>query len=199
MENFRTDDEYYKEIRKDLKQKLDKKRYTHTLGVAYTAASLAMAHGESIEKAYLAGLLHDNAKCIPHNEKIDLCGKYGLFINDAEKSNPDLLHAKLGAKLAKDIYKIEDEEICSAICYHTTGKPGMTMLEKIVYLADYIEPNRKPLKQIEEIRYLAFREIDEAILIVLKNTISYLKEKNVTLDEQTIETYQFYSKQGDIE
>ena len=112
----------FQKISKDLKNRLDKKRYTHTLSVADTAACMAMRFDEDPYRAYLAGLLHDNAKCIEDKKKLALCGKYKLEINTAEQKNPDLLHAKLGSFLAKERYQVEDPEILSSILYHTTGK-----------------------------------------------------------------------------
>lgn len=186
--------ECYKEYHEILQKKLDAKRYEHTIGVAYTAACLAMAHGVSVEKAYLAGLLHDNAKCMSEEQKAKLCEKYGIKLTKAEKANHDLLHAKVGAYHAKNKYGVDDEEVFEAILWHTTGKPDMTALDKIIYIADYIEPNRKMLKRIDEIRSLAFHDLDQAMVMILENTISYLEQKGAIIDEITKETYDFYHK-----
>ena len=115
----------------------------------------------------MAGLLHDNAKCIEDKKKLALCGKYKLEINTAEQKNPDLLHAKLGSFLAKERYQVEDPEILSSILYHTTGKPAMTTLEQIIYIADYIEINRKKLPGMEVTRKLAFTDLDACMLHIL--------------------------------
>ena len=131
------------EMCRKLKQKLNDKRYIHSIGVEYTAANLAFLYGEDVKRARIAGLLHDCAKCIPTDEKLKKAKKLGIPINSSEKANPDLLHGKLGAYYAKEKFGIKDEEILSAITYHTTGKPEMTLLEKIIFVADYIEPNRK--------------------------------------------------------
>lgn len=198
MQNFSTEDEYLKSIEKKLSKELDKKRYVHTLGVAYTAVSLAMAHGDDMYDAYLAGLLHDNAKCIPTNEKRRLCKKYDIRLNDAEEKNPDLLHAKLGAVLAKEKYDVTDNFVLNAIRYHTTGKPGMTELEKIIYIADYIEPNRKMLPDLAKVRMTAFRNLNEAMVLILQGTLQYLKEKNASIDQLTQETYEYYKNLTDM-
>ncbi|MBE5881709.1 MAG: HD domain-containing protein [Lachnospiraceae bacterium] len=182
------------EITKCMKKKLDDKRYLHTLSVAYTAGCMAMRYGYDPYKAYLAGLLHDNAKCITHGKKLSLCAKFGLEISPVERENPDLLHARLGSFLAREKYEVEDEDIISAIAYHTTGKPDMTMLEKIIYISDYIEIHRKPLPNMEEIRTLAFSDIDACMLRILESTITYLTEKKADIDEITLETYDFYKK-----
>lgn len=194
MHTFHTEDDTLKSIEKKLSKELDKKRFAHTIGVAYTAANLAMAHEYDIYDAYLAGLLHDNAKCICVSEKRKLCKKYSITLNEAEEKNPDLLHAKLGAVLAKEKYKITDETVLSAIRYHTTGKPDMSVLEKIIYIADYIEPNRKALPELPNVRVAAFRDLDLAMLLILHGTLTYLEEKQASIDELTNETYQYYQK-----
>ncbi len=192
MQNFSTEDDYLKSLEKKLSKELDKKRFAHTMGVAYTAANLAMAHGEDIYDAYLAGLLHDSAKCMSATEKRRLCKKYDIRLNEAEEKNMDLLHAKLGAVLAKEKYDVEDNFIVNAIRYHTTGRPGMTELEKIIYIADYIEPNRKMLPEMSKIRKAAFRDLNEAMVLILQNTLQYLTDKKASIDQLTQETYDYY-------
>lgn len=182
------------DIRKKLDKALTSKRYTHTLGVAGCAASLAMAHGADIEKANLAGLLHDCAKCIDIQKQFKLCKKYNIELSEAEKQSTALIHAKLGAYIAKNSYGVEDEEVLSAIRWHTTGKPEMTLLEKIVYIADYIEPGRRDIPHLDEIRRMAFKDIDETMVIVLKSCLEYLEGKNAPIDPVTQETYDYYVK-----
>ena len=131
------------EIRKKLKKTLDKDRYEHTKGVMYTAGCLAMANHYPIEKAMLAGLLHDCAKCIPTSEKIRLCEEHHILMTQIELDNPGLLHAKAGMALAEEQYGVTDTDILHAIKVHTTGEPDMSILDKIIYIADYIEPMRK--------------------------------------------------------
>ena len=180
------------EMIKRLKGKLNDKRFVHSVGVEYTAATLAFVHGADVEKARIAGLLHDCAKCLPAEEKLRKAKKHGLPINRSEKLNPDLLHGKLGAYYAKRKYDVKDEEILSAITYHTTGHPDMTLLEKIIFVADYIEPNRKMVKDMEEIRKEAYEDIDKCIIHSLKNTLDYLNSKQYVVDEITEQTYYFY-------
>ena len=141
-----------KDLKKDLKREMDDSRYEHTLGVMYTSAALAMRYEYDMERAMLAGLMHDCAKCIPNAKKLKLAEKNGLEITELERNNPFMLHAKVGAMLAKVKYDIDDEEVLGAIRWHTTGKPNMNLLEKIVYVADYIEPNRCEAPRLEEIR-----------------------------------------------
>lgn len=180
-----------RDIQKKLKLVLDHKRYEHSVGVMYTSAALAMAHGVDIDNAMLAGLLHDCAKCISKKESVELCDSYNIQLTSYERENPGLLHAKLGATLAKELYQLDDEDILNAIKYHTTGRPGMSDLEKIIYVSDYIEPHRST-PNIEGIRTVAFNNLDRAIEECSKRTISYLKSINTVIDPATEETYRYY-------
>lgn len=188
------DEEIYKKIRKQLKKELDHKRYTHTRGVAAICVALAMAHGFDMNKAYLAGLLHDNAKCIPTEDKLKLCSKYKISLSESEKKNPELIHAKLGAYRLKDTFDISDQDIFSAVCCHTTGKINMSVLDKILYIADYIEPARKPLKGMDAVREMSFRDLDQAMFMILESTLEYLKSNKDDIDSATMETYQYFNQ-----
>lgn len=185
------------EIRKSLKKELDKSRYEHTMGVMYTAAALAMAHGADQKKAMLAGLLHDCAKCIPNEEKMELCKKYHIELTQAEIDNPALIHAKLGAFLARKKYHVTDEEVLHAILVHTTGEPGMNLLDKIIYIADYIEPGRDKAKNLPVVRPLSFQNLDTALLKILGDTLDYLKSTGKEIDTLTEQTYQYYKSKVD--
>ncbi len=179
-------------IKEKLKKKLSPRRYEHSIGVAYTAAAMAMVYDVNIKAAKYAGLLHDYGKCLSDEDKIKKCKKYGLHISSAESKNPELLHAKLGAYYAKNNFKITNEDILSAIAYHTTGRPNMSILEKIIFIADYIEPNRKPLKDIDIIRKEAFTDMNQCIEHILSNTISYLERNDMVIDNISKETYEYY-------
>lgn len=178
-----------------LKKELDEDRYQHTLGVMYTSASMAMRYGADVTQALLAGLLHDCAKCIPGDKKIHLCEKYGLPVSDVEYENPGLLHARLGAYLAEKKYHIHDQEIIHAISSHTTGRPGMSLLEKIVYIADYIEPGRRDLPNMKEVRPLAFTNIDQCLYRILEDSLVYLNSRNISVDPMTQKTYDYYKNE----
>lgn len=193
-----SDREYYKKLRKKVKDVMTKSRYEHTLGVEFTAASLAMRYEVDIEKAELAGLLHDCAKCIDSEDTLDECKKYNIELTDVEKRNPFLIHSKLGAVHAKKLYGVDDEDIISAIRFHTTGKPDMTMLEKIIFIADYIEPGRDKAPNLKEIRKMSFVDIDEAMYMILKDTLDYLDKGEGEKDELTRETYLFYKNIHDM-
>ena len=183
------------EIRKKLKKALEKGRYEHTKGVMYTAGCLAMAHGYSIEKAMLAGLLHDCAKCIPDDEKIDICEKKDIPITPVEYEAPDkLLHAKLGAYLAETAYGGSDPAILHAIKVHTTGEPDMSVLDKIIYIADYIEPGRDKAPNLEYVRKLAYQNLDACMAEILCDSLKYLSSRGGSIDPTTKMTYDFYKQ-----
>lgn len=184
------------ELRKAMKAVQDPDRYEHTLGVAYTAACLASLYGEDTKKAMTAGLLHDCAKCIESKEKLLLCEQYDLEVSETEKRNPSLVHAKLGAKLARVKYGVTDPDILHAIQYHTTGRPNMSLLEKIVFTADYIEPGRSRAKHLHQIRIQAFSDIDQAIVTILKDTLEYLEQKQEEILPETRETLEYYQSKG---
>ncbi|MCM1049357.1 MAG: bis(5'-nucleosyl)-tetraphosphatase (symmetrical) YqeK [Clostridiales bacterium] len=183
-------------IRKAMEKELSPKRYEHTLSVAYTAASLAMVHGEDTESAILAGMLHDCAKCLPGHKLIDICEKNKIHISEAEKENPmALLHAGVGSFLAHDKYGIDNENILNAIRYHTTGRPNMSRLEKIIYIADYIEPGRKHAANLPQIRRMAFQDLDMTMIKILEDTLAYLSSADGKVDTMTAEAYNYYKKQ----
>lgn len=175
-----------------LEKRLTPERYRHTMGVMYTCAALAMRYGCDLEKALVAGLLHDCAKCIENEKKQKICKKQGIPISRAEQDNPFLLHAKVGAYIARKKYGVEDEEILSAIRYHTTGTTDMTLLEKITYIADYIEPWRNKAANLENIRELAFKDLDKALYIILRDTLQYLQHTGHGIDQETRRAYEFY-------
>ena len=181
-------------IIRDLEKNLNYKRFIHTLGVAYTATSLAMRYGADVEKAETAGLLHDCAKCISDTKKIKICDKNNIDITRVERNNPFLLHSKVGAYIAAEKYGITDEEILDAIRYHTTGRPGMRMLEQIVFIADYIEPRRNKSQRLPEIRLEAFRDLDECCYMILKDMLIFLRTKSGEIDSNTQEAYHFYEE-----
>ena len=182
------------EVQEKLEKKLSPYRFQHSLGVQYTAAALAMKYSMDINKASIAGLLHDNAKFLSGEQMYEKCLKYGIEILKEEKEQPHLLHGKLGAYYAKEKYGVTDKEILSAIEHHTTGKPNMSLLEKILYIADYIEPNRKVIEGLDEIRRYAFDDIDKAVVYKLKNMRGYLLSQGIELEGKALDTYNYYVK-----
>ncbi len=180
------------ELIRTLEQELNYKRFVHTMAVAGTASSLAMCYGMNIQKAELAGLLHDCAKCIDVRKMQKLCEKAGLEITPFEAGSGSLLHSKAGSVLAAEKYGCTDPDILNAIRYHTTGRPGMSLLEKIIFVADYIEPGRYTAKNLPEIRKMAFEDIDEALMKILYDTLVYLNSTGNTVDPMTQKTYDYY-------
>ena len=179
-------------IKKKLSKYLDEARFEHTMGVMYTCAALAMVYGYDLEDAQAAGLLHDSAKCIPNKKKLKLCSQHDIPVSDFEREHPFLLHAKLGAYVASSKYDIKDEEILTAITYHTTGRPGMSLLEKIVFVADYIEPRRNKASNLSKLRQMAFIDIDRTVYEIMDQTLRYLKSKKVPIDSLTKKSCDYY-------
>lgn len=182
----------FESLQKKLKKQLDSARFQHTLGVMYTAAALAMAHDVDITKAQVAGLMHDCAKCLPGKKKLKLCAQKHMEVNAYEQKNPFMLHARLGAVLARDEYGIQDPEVLSAIEWHTTGKPEMTMLEKIIFIADYIEPGRWKAEDLPVVRKLAFEDIDRCMYVICRDTLIFLKERGAEIDDMTQKACDYY-------
>ena len=180
-------------IEKKLSKYLDEARFSHTLGVMYTCASLAMVHGYDLQAAQIAGLLHDSAKCIPNKKKLKICAQNDIPVTNFEREHPFLLHAKLGAYIAAEKYGVTDKEVLSSITYHTTAKPEMTLLEKIVYIADYIEPARDKAPHLAEIRKLAFQDLNECIYEILEDTLLYLDKNPDDIDSTTKDAFDYYN------
>ena len=184
----------FKEIQDRLKIALDAPRYEHTIGVMYTAGCMAMAHKHDINQAMLAGLLHDCAKCMTHEERVSLCESNNVYVTASEHENKAILHAKAGAILAKIEYDINDEDVLHAIAVHTTGEPAMNTLDKIIYIADYIEPGRDKAPNLDKVRLLAYQNLNLCIAQILSDTLDYLNEKGGNIDPTTAEAYEFYKK-----
>ena len=179
---------------RELESELAYGRFVHTLYVSGTAANLAMRHGADIEKAETAGLLHDCAKCMNLGKMLKTCTKAGLNLSDMEKESGALLHSKAGAVVAHDRYGVTDEDILNAIRYHTTGRPGMSLLEKIIFVADYMEPCRDSAPNLPLVRKLAYENIDICVLQILKDTLSYLGTTDSEVDPMTQKTYEYYRR-----
>lgn len=188
--------EFILSIEQKLQQTLQPKRYLHTLGVAYLSASLAMCHGASHRDALVAGLLHDCAKNYPEQEMLEHCLALQLPLSSYERRIPELLHAAYGAYLAKESYGITQEDILLAIRNHTLGRPGMSLLEQIVYLADYFEPERTQptTPSLDEIRKIAFQNLDRATYLVSQNTLQYFEATGKEVDPMTYRVYEYYKE-----
>lgn len=180
----------YTEILKWLKENLNEKRYIHTLGTADCAKELAQKFGLNSEKAYLAGLLHDCAKCFSNEKLLDIIHQH-LDVEDCEMLNYKTLHAPVSAYIAENEFKITDKEILSAIRWHTLGRLDMTDFEKIVFIADKIEPNTRDKEYSDKIRVLLDEEngLNKALLKCYKETIKSLVKRDLKICLLTIEIY----------
>lgn len=181
-------------LRKKLKTKLSVSRYEHSLSVSFTCICLAMRYEYPLDKAELAGLLHDCAKCYSDSEIIRYCEKHKIPVSEEERMAPAVLHAKYGAWLAKKRYGIEDPEILSAIACHTTGKADMQILDKILYIADYIEARRDKAGNLAAMRKLAFQDLDLTLFKIMKGTLDYLSKKGGRVDPATEAAFAYYKE-----
>ena len=174
-----------------LKNILTEHRYLHSLGVIETAIKMADIFGVDMEKAETAALLHDCAKQIPHETQLLMCREYNIPLDEIKEKQLGLLHAELGAYLAERDYGIKDEEVLDAIRYHTLGRENMTNLEKILYLADIIEPNRKDFAGLSELRELCFTDLDKALARGFALSISHINRMGNILHPQTIDAEKY--------
>lgn len=170
---------------------LTEKRVAHVLGCENEAVSLANRWGEDPERAAVAGILHDITKKLSAEEQLKLCEKYGIINDAAEVANPKLLHAKTGAAFARELFGIEDD-IYGAIRWHTTGKPDMTLLEKIIYLADFVEPTRD-FPGVEELRELCFEDIDAAMAKGLEMSLEFIRSGGAEPYKDSVEACEWYA------
>lgn len=185
----------FQDILTDLQNKLNPHRFWHTVGVAETVRLLAQVHGTDEEQALLAGILHDCARYMPNEQFPEECEKRSIPVSDLERAAPILLHAPLGAAIAQEVYGVTDPAILEAIRVHTTGAPAMDLLAKLLYIADYIEPGRDMVSNLNDIRRAAFRDPDEALVMILRGTLGYLQKKGGPIHPATLETYQYYAKE----
>lgn len=172
-------------MKEKLKSMLTEKRYIHSLGVADAAARLAGRYGVDLEQAYTAGLVHDAAKNLPLEEALEACSRLGVQPDEFELKNPALIHAALGAEYITEQFGITDREIKNAVRYHTTGRAGMSMLERIIYLADMIEANRD-FDGVIQLRTLAEIDIDAACITAANMAIRRIIEKNQLIHPNTL-------------
>ena len=186
-----------KEIQNKLLNDIGKKRFEHSLRVAETAKKLAEIYGVDVKKAYLAGLIHD---CAKYNEEVYI-KKYNIdfYIYPVSSIKDPVLHSFLGAEVAKKVYNIYDRDVLKAIEYHTTGRPDMSDLEKIIFIADAIEPARD-FEGIDKIRKLAFENLNKAMLNLLDSNIIFLIGKKALINPLSFEArnYLIEEKNGKI-
>ena len=158
-------------------------RIGHVLGTEEEAIRLAQSYGADVEKARRAALLHDCTKRLSLQEQLEICERYGVEVDELEKTSPNLLHSKTGAAIAQHVYG-ECQEVCEAIKWHTTGKPHMTLLEKILYIADYIEPTRA-FPGVETLRKAVYQDLDAGVLMGMENTIDLMQRRGDPIHPNT--------------
>ncbi len=175
---------------------LKPKRMAHVLGTERTAAELARRYGVDETEARVAALLHDCTKKLELDEQLKLCEQYHIDMDDMERTTLKLQHSRTGAEIARHVFGVSDE-VYRAIRYHTTGRPDMTLLEKILYIADYMEPNRK-FDGVEEIRAATERSLDEGILLGLTMTIEEMKGYGTPIHHLTMDAREYLIQQGGV-
>ena len=179
-----------------LSANLDERRFLHTRGVAYTAAALAMRwYKYEIDRVMIAGYMHDCAKCMSLEEQLAVAMDHMIYVPDFYIQHPKLMHAIVGPYVAQDQYGIFDREIHEAIRTHTTGEPDMSVMQKIIYVADFIEPNREMIvKRMDNYREMAFVDLDKAVYMISDHIVEYLSGKDADFDPATVKTRDYYKK-----
>jgi nicotinate-nucleotide adenylyltransferase len=171
-----------------LQTRLNEKRFIHSLNVADAAVTLARRFGADEEKAYLAGLLHDITKNETDENQLQIMESGGIILSMTQRNNPKLWHAMSGMIYLRDTLGIKDEEILGAVRWHTTGKAGMTLLEKVVFIADYISDERD-YPDVDVMRHLAEVSLDAAALYALKYSLKHLSLKEKPICEDSVAMY----------
>ncbi|MDF2504397.1 bis(5'-nucleosyl)-tetraphosphatase (symmetrical) YqeK [Clostridium sp.] len=169
-----------------LKKNLKEARLNHSFGVRDTAEMLAKKYGEDSYKARIAGLIHDCAKQMDKNKILDICTENGYKLDYIVSKNPGIMHGAVGAIIAKKVMEVEDEDILNAIEYHTTGRKNMSLLEKIVYLADYIEPSRD-FPGVDKLRETVNKGLNKGLLLSFNSTIELIISRGDLIHLNTIE------------
>lgn len=184
----------FETMRQKLQSSLYIKRYIHTMGVVEEAEKLAKIYGSDItvEKARIAALLHDCAKDFPTELKIRFCKEYHVYLDEIMKENTDLIHSFLGAEVAKRDYLVLDNEILDAIRFHTTGRKNMTLLEKIIFIADFTEKGREPFEGLSEARRLSYIDLNMALKFILESVIKHVTGKGRALHPLSCEALEYY-------
>ena len=189
------DKNYRKEIEKYVRSHLSDKRWNHTVSVVSEAEKLCQMYGGDMEKCVTAAIFHDVVKELPNEELNALVRKFGF--DEKYIDSPNLSHGKIAAALLKHEWGIDDEDIINAVSYHTTGRAGMSKTEKIVFIADAIEPTRV-YNGVEAIRKATYEDLDRGCLKSLTDTVEHLKEKGVSyIDEDTLRAREWFEEQID--
>lgn len=176
-----------------LKEHLSEHRYIHSISVADTAKELAGRFNCDKDKAYIAGLLHDIAKQYNDDKLLELAKKYNIKLSKDDIDNKGIIHSYVGAYLAKEIFNIDDE-IFNAIYTHSLGDYKMSKLQKIIFIADFIEPKRKFIKDIPEVVEASKEDLDKCLLLTFKRNIEYIKSKGQNIHKKTVDIYEKIKK-----
>lgn len=176
----------FQKIDEKLKKGLSQYRYHHTMGVVKAAKELARKYGVNMEQAKIAALVHDCAKMLDQQELLRKAEEYQIALDEIYRLQPDLLHGVIGSMVANRDFGIEDQDVLNAVAFHTTGRAQMSRLEKIIYLADYIEEGRV-FPGVDRLRELSNKNLDQALLLALNNSIRYIIEKQQLIHPNTIE------------
>ncbi len=203
----------YKALLKQLEPNLNENRFKHSIEVAREAVKMGIHYNlsnEQVEKLFLAGILHDCAKCLTKEEILENAEMYNLELDDFVRNRLELAHSFLGAFIAKYEYSVVtdgdkdvrieliDEDVLGAIRYHTTGVANMFTIEKIIYIADYIEPTRRYFEGLDKARELAYKDLDEAMEYILDRTIEYNGGQGGQVHPLSIEAYEFYKNRNRV-
>ncbi|MBU3072996.1 bis(5'-nucleosyl)-tetraphosphatase (symmetrical) YqeK [Clostridium estertheticum] len=174
-----------KEILDYIKKNLKESRFKHSVSVSKTAIELATIYGQNIEKARIAGLVHDCAKNLADEQLIKMATDHNIELDEVSRQSPQIIHGLVGSIIARDVMEIHDEDILNSIKYHTTGRRDMSILEKIIFISDYIEPLRT-FNGKDEVRRLSKVNLDVAVILCLENTIKYVISQKRLLHIDTI-------------
>jgi len=174
-----------------IERNFTEKRKMHTFAVRELAIKLAEHYGAEIEKVETAALFHDMFRGVP--EQSINCYVKHLGLDTKYLNNPNLAHGKIAAVIMERDYAINDQDVINAVSFHTTGRPGMSTIEKIIYIADATEPNRV-YPSVDKLRRLSFMNLDKALLESLIHTIKYIEERGLYLDVDTVLAKEYYSK-----
>lgn len=183
------------EIKNILSQKLSSQRYLHTLGVCEVAVELAEKFGTDKQKAYLAALLHDCAKYMDTDKQLEYAKKLYVTLNEEDLECPPVIHAPLGAEIARAEYGIDDEEVLNAIKYHTVARENMSKLDKIIYTADMIEPTRN-FDGVDELRRIAFEDLDKGFAECLKTSLMFNIMRNKKIHSNSLKSWNSILQKG---
>ena len=168
-----------------LRRRISGARLQHVYGVVEASRALSARFGAPAEKAEVAALMHDYCKWMPAQDLLAIARRDGLMVDPAEESHPHLLHGPVAAAVLRGEGLVTDPEILDAIRWHTTGRPGMSLLERVIWLADYIEPGRD-FPGVEPVRQLAETDLDGALLLALDQTIAYVKAQGWPLHAYSV-------------